>query len=167
MTSSASAQGFDRGDPSRPIPKVLVGQKALVTGANSGIGKATATALGQAGADVVVNYVSGEESADRVVHDVRRSGAKAYSHQADVSKEHEVEGTFRRMLAEFGTIDILVNNAGVQRDAAFHEMTIEQWSAVLAINRPANFSAPVRRCANSCAAESCHRSRLRLVRSSA
>jgi glucose 1-dehydrogenase len=110
-----------------------------VTGANSGIGKATATALGQAGADVVVNYVSGEESADQVVHDVRRSGAKAYSHQADVSKEHEVEGMFRRMLDEFGTIDILVNNAGVQRDAAFHEMTIEQWSAVLAINLTGQF----------------------------
>jgi glucose 1-dehydrogenase len=64
---------------SRPIPKVLVGQKALVTGANSGIGRAVAVALGQAGADVVVNYVVGEDAAEQVVGEIRKCGSNAYA----------------------------------------------------------------------------------------
>jgi glucose 1-dehydrogenase len=125
--------------PSREIWKVLVGQKALVTGANSGIGKATAIALGQAGADVVVNYVSGDEQADSVVDEIHRSGANAYAHKADVSQEEQVQQMFRRMLEEFGTIDILVNNAGLQRDAPFHEMTLAQWNTVIGINLTGQF----------------------------
>jgi glucose 1-dehydrogenase len=70
---------------SRPIPKVLVGQKALVTGANSGIGRAVAVALGQAGADVVVNYVVGEDAAEQVVGEIRKCGSNAYARKADVS----------------------------------------------------------------------------------
>ena len=125
--------------PSREIWKVLVGQKALVTGANSGIGKATAIALGRAGADVVVNYVSGDEQADAVVDEIRRFGANAYAHKADVSQEEQVQQMFRRMLEEFETIDILVNNAGLQRDAAFHEMTLAQWNTVIGINLNGQF----------------------------
>jgi len=125
--------------PSREIWKVLVGQKALVTGANSGIGKATAIALGRAGADVVVNYVSGDEQADAVVDEIRRFGANAYAHKADVSQEEQVQQMFRRMLEEFETIDILVNNAGLQRDAAFHEMTLAQWNTVIGINLTGQF----------------------------
>jgi len=125
--------------PSRAIPKVLVGQKALVTGANSGIGQATAIALGQAGADVVVNYVSDDGRADAVVGEIRRSGAKAYAHKADVSQEEQVQQMFRRMLEQFGTIDILVNNAGLQRDAPFHEMTLAQWNTVISINLTGQF----------------------------
>lgn len=124
---------------SRPIQKVLTGQKALVTGANSGIGRATALALGQAGADVVVNYVVGADRADQVVDEIRRSGGKAYAHQADVSREDQVQEMFRRMVQEFGTIDILVNNAGLQRDAAFAEMTLEQWNTVIGVNLTGQF----------------------------
>jgi glucose 1-dehydrogenase len=119
--------------------KVLAAQKALVTGANSGIGEAAAIALGQAGADVVVNYVSGEERAEAVAEEIRRSGVQAFAHQADVSKEDEVEQMFGRAIAEFGTIDILVNNAGLQRDAPFHEMTLAQWNTVIAVNLTGQF----------------------------
>ena len=137
---SASAPTSDASKtPSRAIPKVLFGQKALVTGANSGIGKATAIALGQAGADVVVNYVSGEDHADAVVGEIRRSGAKAYAHKADVSQEEQVQEMFRRMLEELGTIDVLVNNAGLQRDAPFHEMTLAQWNTVIGVNLTGQF----------------------------
>src|SRR3954469_11000773 len=76
------------------IMKILAGQKAIVTGANSGIGRAVALALGDAGADVVVNYVSREEEAGRVVEDIRRCGSKAYAHRADVSSEPEVQAMF-------------------------------------------------------------------------
>jgi len=91
--------------PVCPIVKSLAGQKALVTGANSGIGRAIAVALGHAGADVVVNYVSREEEAQEVVQEVRRCGARAYAHRADVSSEAEVDRMFGTMTAEFGTVD--------------------------------------------------------------
>ncbi len=110
--------------PSRSIPRSLVGQKALVTGANSGIGRAVAIALGQAGADVVVNYVAGDDAAVEVVKEIQDHGVIAYAHKADVSREEDVHSMFAVMIAKFGTIDILVANAGLQRDAAFHDMTL-------------------------------------------
>ena len=128
-----------RGAPERTIAKVLAGQKALVTGANSGIGQAAAIAVGQAGADVVVNYVTGEDAAQAVVDTIRRSGAVAYAHKADVSQEDQVEDMFRNMVARFGTVDILVNNAGLQRDAAFHEMPLAHWNTVIGVNLTGQF----------------------------
>src|SRR5947209_16908004 len=107
--------------PDVPVHPVLAGQKAIVTGANSGIGKAVAIALGQAGADVVVNYVKGDEEAQAVVDEASKGGTKAYAHRADVSKEDDVRGMFEKMIATFGTIDILVNNAGMQWDAPFDQ----------------------------------------------
>ena len=122
-------------DPSKPLRN----QKALVTGANSGIGEACALALGEAGADVVVNYVSRPEEADRVVEIIKQSGSRAFAIQADVSREDQVQAMFARMREEFGTIDILVNNAGLQRDARFQEMTLEQWNTVIGINLTGQF----------------------------
>jgi glucose 1-dehydrogenase len=118
---------------------ILAGQKALVTGANSGIGQAVAIALGQAGADVVVNYVAGEDRAKAVAEEIRRSGVRAFAHQADIFAEDQVQEMFRRAIAEFGTIDILVNNAGLQRDAPFHDMTLAQWNTVIGVNLTGQF----------------------------
>jgi glucose 1-dehydrogenase len=125
--------------PSRSIPRSLVGQKALVTGADSGIGRAVAIAFGQAGADVVVNHLHGEAAADAVVTQIEGFGVKAYAHRADVSQEGDVQAMFARMCAQFGTIDILVANAGLQRDAPFHEMTLAQWNTVLSVNLTGQF----------------------------
>ena len=125
--------------PSCPINPVLKGQKALVTGANSGIGRAIAVALGHAGADVVVNFRGGQEAAEEVVEDVKRCGEQAYAHQADVTKEDEVQEMFRTMSKAFGTIDILVNNAGVQKDAPIDEMTLSDWQFVLDVNLTGQF----------------------------
>ncbi|MGH8301411.1 MAG: SDR family oxidoreductase [Steroidobacteraceae bacterium] len=118
---------------------MLRGQKALVTGANSGIGRATAIALGQAGADVVVNYVVGEDRAEAVVEEIRRAGVRAYAHCADVSSEEQVTEMFRRMVAELGTIDILINNAGRQKDARFVDMSLADWNAVIGVNLTGQF----------------------------
>ena len=112
----------------------LQGQKALVTGASSGIGAGVARALGAAGASVIVNYVAGPEMAEAVAEDVRAEGAEAITLRADVSREDEVQAMFREMIARWGTIDILVNNAGLQRDAAFTEMSLEQWNTVIGVN---------------------------------
>ena len=120
--------------PECQVPKLLQGQKALVTGANSGIGKAVAIALGQAGADVVVNYVRDDGSADEVVQTISKSGARALAIQADVSQETQVQAMFAKMLREFGTIDILVSNAGLQKDAPLEEITLAQWNTVIGVN---------------------------------
>ncbi|MFF9328081.1 SDR family oxidoreductase [Streptomyces sp. NPDC014776] len=118
---------------------LLKGQKALVTGANSGIGLATAVAMGRAGADVVVNYVVGKEEAEKVVEQIRAFGVRAEAYQADVSDEDQVVAMTNRMVEEFGTIDILVANAGMQRDAPFTEMTLAQWQKVLDVNLTGQF----------------------------
>lgn len=125
--------------PACPIERKLKGQKALVTGASSGIGKGIAVGLGHAGADVVVNYVRDEEAALSIVDDVKRCGANAYAHQADVSNEAEVQAMFARMIEEFGGIDILVNNAGLQQDAPLEEMTLAQWNKVISVNLTGQF----------------------------
>jgi len=117
----------------------LHGQKAIVTGANSGIGRAIALALGAAGADVVVNYRDGEDAAIEVVRQIAQSGSRALAQRADVSREGEVKDLFQRAIEHFGTVDILVNNAGLQRDAAFEEMTLEQWNAVIGVNLSGQF----------------------------
>jgi glucose 1-dehydrogenase len=125
--------------PTSPVPALLKGQKALVTGANSGIGRAVAIALGSAGADVVVNYVCGETAANEVVDAVVKSGNRAVAIRADVSREDQVQAMFRKMIEEFRTVDILVNNAGLQMDAPFEEMTLTQWNAVIGINLTGQF----------------------------
>nr|AEG64681.1 2-deoxy-D-gluconate 3-dehydrogenase [Streptomyces viridochromogenes] len=119
--------------------RLLKGQKALVTGANSGIGLATAVALGRAGADVVVNYVVGEDEAEQVVAQIKDFGVRAYAHQADVSNEAQVIAMVARMVEEFGTIDIMVANAGLQRDAAVVDMTLAQWQKVIDVNLTGQF----------------------------
>ena len=117
----------------------LKGQKALVTGANSGIGEGVARALAVAGADVVVNYGSRPEDAERVVADLKTVGVRAMAVRADVSREAEVRSMFQQMITAWGTIDILVSNAGIQRDAALVDMTLEQWSTVLEVNLTGTF----------------------------
>ena len=125
--------------PTCPIRKVLKGQKALVTGANSGIGKGIAIALAHAGADVVVNFVSNEEVAQQVVEEASRGGSRVYGHQADISDEAQVQAMFKRMIEDFGTIDILVNNAGLQQDAPLENMTLKQWNKVIGVNLTGQF----------------------------
>jgi glucose 1-dehydrogenase len=112
----------------------LKGQKALVTGASSGIGEGIARALGAAGAAVVVNYNSKPDSALRIVEDLVSQGVEAMAIGADVSREDEVQAMFAKTVAAWGTIDILVNNAGLQADAPFTEMTLAEWNRVIGIN---------------------------------
>ena len=130
-------------DPQRvpyPAPlQILQGQKALVTGASSGIGRATALALAMAGADVAVNYVSGGENARKLVNEISELGCAAIAIEADVSVESQVQAMFTTVRSEFGGIDILVNNAGLQVDSAFHEMTIDQWNKVINVNLTGQF----------------------------
>lgn len=119
----------------------LKGQKALITGGNSGIGRGVAIALAHAGCDVVINYVSGDEEAESVVHEIKgfNHHTKSYIHQADVSDEKQVIEMFEKMKEELGTVDILINNAGLQQDAALVDMTLEQWNKVISVNLTGQF----------------------------
>ncbi len=117
----------------------LRGQRALVTGASSGIGEGIARAFGAAGASVVVNYSSNATAADRIVDEIKASGSDALAFRADVSKEADVEALFAEMQRAWGGIDILVSNAGLQRDAAVTEMTLEQWNTVIGLNLTGTF----------------------------
>jgi len=117
----------------------LKGQRALVTGANSGIGAGVARALAGAGAAVVVNYVANHEVADAIVEEIESQGGKAMAIQADVAKEDQVQAMFRQMIEAWGSIDILVNNAGLQRDFSFHEMPLKDWQFVLDVNLTGQF----------------------------
>jgi len=124
-------------EPALPAVQALTllkGQVALVTGANSGIGRAIAISLGRAGADVVVNYVVKPEEAEKVADEIRRGGRRAMIAQADVADEPQVQAMFAAAVREFGTVDILVSNAGMERNAPFHEMTTAQWDAVMNVN---------------------------------
>ncbi len=117
----------------------LKGQRALVTGANSGIGEGVARALAEAGAAVVVNYVANHEVADGIVEEIEAQGGTAMAIQADVAKEDQVQAMFRKMIDAWGSIDILVNNAGLQRDFAFHDMPLKDWQFVIDVNLTGQF----------------------------
>jgi glucose 1-dehydrogenase len=114
--------------------QLLRGQKALVTGASSGVGEGIARALGAAGAAVAVNYAAQADAARRIAGEIAQSGVATLAIRADVSKETEVEAMFEEVLSAWGTIDILVSNAGLQRDTAFTAMTLEQWNTVIGVN---------------------------------
>ena len=125
--------------PNAPWYPMLTGQPALVTGANSGIGRAVAIGLARAGADVAVNYVVSPETAEAVVKEIEAMGRRAIALKADVSKEDEVEAMFAAAIAHFGTLHIVICNAGLQRDAPIDTMTMEQWNTVIGVNLTGQF----------------------------
>jgi len=137
---AANRAGPQTKAPALPrLPNLLAGQKALVTGANSGIGKAVALALAEAGADVGINYVVKPEEAEEVATAARAFGVNARIYQADVSQEAQVLTMFSSFVADFGALDILVANAGLQRDASIAKMTLDEWNKVISVNLTGQF----------------------------
>lgn len=120
-------------------PHLLKGQKALVTGSSSGIGESIARHLAKVGASVVVNYHSEKDEAEQIVQDIKSEGGDAIAVGANVAKEADVLAMFDQMFQAFGTIDILVSNAGLQKDAAFVDMTIDDWNLVIGVNLTGQF----------------------------
>ena len=101
----------------------LEGKVAIVTGASKGIGASIAVHLAAAGAEVVVNYSTSREGADRVVGEIVGSGGRAIAVQGNVAKRADVERLFTEAKKSFGRIDILVNNAGIYEFAPLEEIT--------------------------------------------
>jgi 3-oxoacyl-[acyl-carrier protein] reductase len=107
---------------------------AIVTGASKGIGAAIARHLADAGAAVVVNYVSSKEGADRVVADITRNGGKAIAVQANIAKQADVERLFSQAKKAFGRLDILVNNAGIYEFLPLEDVTDEHFHKQFDLN---------------------------------
>jgi glucose 1-dehydrogenase len=120
--------------PPAPIHQVLLGQKALVTGASKGLGQAMAIGFAQAGADVLVNYSSDEPGALETAKAIEALGRKAVVFKANQSRESEVKAMFDCMFKTFGRLDICVPNAAIQLNAKVDEMTLEQWQGVIDVN---------------------------------
>ena len=112
----------------------LAGQTALVTGASRGIGRAIALELAAAGATVVVNYASSLEAAEAVVAEIGAAGGQAWSYQANVAEEEQVEAMVKVVLAKEGRLDVLVNNAGITRDGLLMRMKTADWQSVIDLN---------------------------------
>jgi 3-oxoacyl-[acyl-carrier protein] reductase len=112
----------------------LQGQVAIVTGASRGIGRATALALAEEGATVVVNYASSSQAADAVVADITAMGCEAIALKADVGQADQVEALFNTVMEKWGRVDVLVNNAGIARDTLLLRMKQEDWQAVIDLN---------------------------------
>ena len=117
----------------------LDGRTAIVTGGNRGIGRAIASALAEAGANIVVanrNEESGTTAADEIAE---RTGVETLAVGCDVADEAEVEAMVETAVERFGTIDILVNNAGIVVHEAMEEMTLDEWYAVIDTNLTGTF----------------------------
>ncbi|HEY3401832.1 MAG TPA: SDR family oxidoreductase [Ohtaekwangia sp.] len=119
--------------------KKLQGQVAIITGASSGIGAGVAKALAAEGASVVVNYSNSPDKAEKVLAEIKQKGGEGITVKADVSNEQDVLNMFQQTFGRYGTVDILVNNAGLQKDARFHNMTLEEWNHVISINLTGQF----------------------------
>jgi glucose 1-dehydrogenase len=118
----------------------LAGRRALVTGAASGIGRATAVRLAADGADVIVNYSRSSGPARELVEQLKQDGVRALAVKADVSDEEEVIGMLERARCELGgPVDLLVNNAGVEKPFPLTEMPLDEWRRVLDINLTGTF----------------------------
>jgi glucose 1-dehydrogenase len=113
----------------------LAGRRALVTGAATGIGRATAKRLAADGAQVVVNYVGPSDQADSAVKEITDAGGKALAIGADVSNEEQVQAMFAQAQNELGgPMDLLVNNAGIEKPFKVIDMPLEEWEKVIAVN---------------------------------
>ena len=110
----------------------LKGKKAIITGSDSGIGRAIALEFGRNGADVVVCYHHNEKAAADVIGELNKMGSRTLKVQVDVSEEAEVDDLFDRSFETFGTIDILVNNAGTNgAKKKLVDMTTHEFEATL------------------------------------
>jgi 3-oxoacyl-[acyl-carrier protein] reductase len=118
----------------------LTGKVALITGASSGIGRATATALAASGASVAINFHQNEAGAEAARAEIARAGGRALVFQADVTRTSDVQSLVKQTAAEFGPIDILINNAGslIER-LKILELTEERWDEVIALNLKSAF----------------------------
>jgi len=114
--------------------KPLRGKTALITGAARRLGRASALALAQAGADVAITFRNSSAEAQKTVVDIAACGVRAFAFRCDVTDEASVRGMMKEAGRELGRIDVLVNNAANYETAEFEKLTVKQWDAIFASN---------------------------------
>ena len=114
--------------------KRLGGKVALVTGGNTGIGRAVCLAFAEEGADVAVAWLAREPEAESLAGAIRAKGRRCHLVKTDVTREHDVRAMMSGVLATLGRLDVLVNNAGIQRPQLITEMTVEDWDRMMAVH---------------------------------
>lgn len=107
---------------------------AIVTGGSRGIGAAISRELAKNGVNIVINYNSNSEAADKMVAEIKELGVEAYAVQADVSKSEDAAKLVSAAVERFGQLDILINNAGITRDSTFKKLSEEDWRKVIDVN---------------------------------
>lgn len=117
----------------------LTGKKALVTGGSRGIGRGIAICLAKQGADVVINYRSNLEEANKVVEEIKVLGRESWSVQADVSDLASIGKMFEEIKTKWGKLDILVNNAGILQFKSFDQITEADWGVIIHTNLRGQF----------------------------
>ncbi len=113
----------------------------VVTGADSGIGRAIAIRFAQEGATVIVNYAHAQDKAEEVRQTIAQSQGKALVIQADVSQYQQATGLIQQAVEQCGRLDILVNNAGMEMHASFLDVTEQEWDRVLGVDLKGAFFA--------------------------
>ena len=113
---------------------------AIVTGSSRGIGKQCALAFAEAGAKLVLNYISNQEAAEITAEEVVDLGSDAIIVQADVKDFEACQVLGEETIKKYGKVDFLVNNAGINRDITFSRMSQEQWTEVINTNLGALFN---------------------------
>src|SRR6186713_398144 len=136
--SVSSWTGSPAASPRSP-PVAAEGRVALVTGAQQGIGRATAVALARAGADVALNYLDDRAATEKAASEIRAMGRRALLVQADISRAAEVDAMVAAVGQGLGVPDILVNNAGVYPRSPFLELAEREWDFVLGVNLKGSF----------------------------
>jgi len=114
--------------------KPLAGKVALITGGAKRLGRASALALAEAGADIAITYLHSAREARQTLKDIERSGVRGLAVPCDVTAEKSVRTALKQVARTFGGLDVLVNNAGNYETAAFESLTLKQWDAIFASN---------------------------------
>ena len=112
----------------------LMGRTALVTGGNTGIGRAIALAYAREGADVAFTWIEREAEATSLAKEIQGLGRKAFAVRCDVTQEADVVAGVDGTIRAFGSLDILVSNAGIQRPQPITEMTVVDWDRMMAVH---------------------------------
>ena len=117
----------------------LQGRVALITGASSGIGYATALRLAEVGADIAIGYARKEQAAHALAEHIRKMGRRALTVQADLGESAQVHALVDVTETELGPIDILISNAGMGNRKRLEELTLEEWDQTMHVNLRAAF----------------------------
>jgi len=119
---------------------LLQNKVALITGATRGIGRGLAQVFAREGAQVAFTYLSSDEKARELEHELQSQGVKAKGYKSDAANHKAAEDLVSAVVSEFGALDILVNNAGITRDTLLMRMSEAQWDEVINANLKSVFN---------------------------